>query len=201
MPPRGLLLVGGFAPPKTGRLVQAGFKFNFFDDRLSVTADVYRAALTNVATDIPGTGFQVLAGSLVTRGVELSVNGRLFPGLNTSANYTYSNQVVVHDGASEVPRHSGNMWMIYDLQGERWHGWGAGVGIEARSGYQFYSDFICRIPGQMKTDLSVYYHAKQWSATLGVKNIFNRTLYESQSSIALPLQAGRLVFLTSYYNF
>ncbi len=202
VPQRYLLLGGGSAPPLTGRSVEAGFKFNFFDDRLSVTTDVYRAAETNVATYIPGTAFYVLMGGQVTRGAELSVTGRLFPGLNVSANYTYSNQVAAIEDASEVPRHSGSLWMTYDLQGERWHGWGAGVGIEARSGYQNSSFGEYRVPGQMKTDLSVYYQAKQWSAALGVKNIFNRTLYGSQSlpEFALPLQAGRLVFLTGHYN-
>lgn len=141
---------------------------------------------------------------MVVRGAELSLTGRLFPGLNVFANYTFSNQQQITDGVSEVPRHSGTIWMTYDLQGERMHGWGVGAGVEARSGYQVSNSRlgVFKAPGQAQTDASVYYHAKQWTATLGVKNLFNRTLYQNQMTSAIVgLQPGRLIYLTGRYNF
>ncbi|MGP8470947.1 TonB-dependent siderophore receptor [Burkholderia sp. PR2] len=199
-----LLLDGSVPPPQIGRSVEAGFKFNFFDDRLSATADVFRTAQSNVLVGIPGTNFSTLGGGMVVRGAELSVTGRLLPGLNVFANYTFSNQQQITDGFSEVPRHSGAIWMTYDLQGERLHGWGVGAGVEARSGYQL-SDSrfgVFKAPGQAQTDASVYYHTKQWTATLGVKNLFNRTLYQNQMTSAIVgLQPGRLIYLTGRYNF
>ncbi|VWC63675.1 TonB-dependent siderophore receptor [Burkholderia contaminans] len=199
-----LLLDGSVPPPQIGRSVEAGFKFNFFDDRLSATADVFRTAQSNVLVGIPGTNFATLGGGMVVRGVELSLTGRLFPGLNVFANYTFSNQQQITDGVSEVPRHSGTIWMTYDLQGERLHGWGVGAGVEARSGYQVSNSRlgVFKAPGQAQTDASVYYHAKQWTATLGVKNLFNRTLYQNQmTSSIVGLQPGRLIYLTGRYNF
>ncbi|KVN19086.1 hypothetical protein WT09_10615 [Burkholderia stagnalis] len=199
------LLDGSVAPPRSGRSVEAGFKFNFFDDRLNVTADVFRTAETNVVIGIPGTPFVTLGGGRAMRGAELSVNGRLLPGLNVAANETYSSQQQQTDGTSTVPRHSASLWLTYDLQGERWHGWGVGVGIEARSGYQLSqsaSNVVYKVPGQAQTDASVYYQSKQWAATLGVKNLFNRTLYQSNTfAHAVALQPGRLIYLTGRYKF
>lgn len=201
-----LLLGGGMASPSTGRSIEVGFKFNFLDDRLNVTANVFRSAISNQVIPVPGTQFNILGGGQVTRGAEFNATGRLLPGLNLTASYTYSNELLVQQNGSEVPRHSGSLWMTYDLQGERWQGWGGGIGVQARSGYQVTASstgVTYKVPGQMRTDLSIYYHAKRWSTTLAVKNLFNRLLYQNRTfgPQVVGLEAGRLIYLTSRYNF
>ncbi|TDV23608.1 iron complex outermembrane receptor protein [Paraburkholderia caballeronis] len=195
------LLGGGTPPPTMGRSVEAGFKFNFLDDRLNMTVAAFRSAVSNQLISIPGSTFYTLGGGQVTRGIEASVTGRVMPGLNVAVNYTYSAEQQTSDGTSLTPRHSGSLWATYDLQGEQWHGWGAGVGLQARSRYQI-GGFGYPIPGQMQTDMTLYYKAKQWSATLGVKNLFDRVLYQSQAFGAyVGLQTERVFYLTGRYNF
>ncbi|WDD92098.1 TonB-dependent receptor [Burkholderia sp. FERM BP-3421] len=198
-----LLMGGGTAPPNKGRSVEAGFKFNFLDDRLSGTAAVFRTENTDVLQYVPGELFPRLIGDMIARGVELNATGRLLPGLNIIASYTYNNQLKVPMGASNIPRHSGSLWMTYDLQGERWQGWGVGGGIQARSGYQFTNaGVVYRLPGQMQTDLSIYYRTKRWSTTLAIKNLFDRQLYQNSAyGGVVGLEPGRLVYLTGRYNF
>ncbi|KVT78871.1 hypothetical protein WT25_20270 [Burkholderia territorii] len=192
---------GSFAPPKTGRSVEAGFKFNFFDDRLQGTADVFRTAVMNQAVRPPGADYSMLEGGQVTRGVELHVAGRVLPGLNLTADYSWSEELEADALFGLVPRHSGSLWLTYDLQGEHWAGWGGGIGVQARSAVRFPGQ-DARVPGQMQTDLNVHYTVRRWSAELGIKNLFNRTLYQNfaVSGIAY-LQPGRLVYLTGRYNF
>jgi iron complex outermembrane receptor protein len=200
-----LVLVGGaIAPPRTGSSVEAGAKFSLLGDRLTMTAAVFRAAVTNEAIAIPGSAFNVLSNGDVSRGFEVDATGRLLPGLNLIASYTFSNYVSVLNGFSQLPKNQGSLWMTYDLQGERWHGWGMGVGVRARSGYAATSTAgaVYPMPGQAQTDASIYYHAKTWSATLGVKNVFDRRLYGDYATTGFVAQEpGRLIFLTGIYDF
>jgi iron complex outermembrane receptor protein len=205
-PQASVVLPGGdFAPPRTGSSTEAGAKFSLFDDRLTMTAAVFRATEKNAATLLPdGSGLYTLSPGSVRRGVEFDATGRLLPGLNLIASYTYSSYVSVVDGFSQLPKHQGSFWMTYDLQGERWHGWGGGVGVRARSGYGATSTAgaVYPMPGQARTDASVYYHAKKWSATLGVKNVFNRRLYgDYATSLFVAEEPGRLTYLTGVYHF
>jgi iron complex outermembrane receptor protein len=197
------LLDGSPAPAQTGRTVEAGFKFSFLDDRLTMTADVYRAAIINATQYIPGTANSYeLVGGQVTRGFEWSATGHVMPGLNIVANYTYADEPVTPTGTSIVPRHVGNLWATYDLQGETLHGWGIGIGVQARTHYTMVGTGMS-IPGQVQTDASVYYKAKKWNASFGVKNIFDNTLYQNQAygTTLLGVETGRVMYLTGIYNF
>ncbi|AOK38718.1 hypothetical protein WL90_31145 [Burkholderia cenocepacia] len=188
------LTTGGTPPPYSGRSVEAGLKMNLLDDRLSLTADVFRTESATVVQQIPGTGLVDLQGGQVTRGVEANAIGRLLPGLNLNASYAYN---AVQSGPG-LPRHAGSLWLTYDLKGERFKGWGGGIGVLARTETFVREVGGNRLPGQAQTDLGLWYRAKNWSATLSVKNVFDRVLYQSgatESQAFLP--PGRLIYLTA----
>ncbi|WP_081077926.1 TonB-dependent siderophore receptor [Burkholderia pseudomultivorans] len=188
------LITGGTPPPYSGHSVEAGVKLNLLDDRLAVTADVFRSDSATVVQQIPGTGLVDLQGGQVTRGVEASAIGRLWPGLNLNASYAYN---AVQSGPG-LPRHAGSLWLTYDLQGERLKGWGGGIGVLARTETFVAANGNNRLPGQAQTDLGIWYRAKNWSATLSVKNVFDRALYQSGATDSQAfLQPGRLVYLTA----
>lgn len=200
-----MLQSGGAAPPSTGNSVEVGAKFSLLDDRLTMTAAVFRAAVKNVLLPSPVNRDLFIVGAGDTsRGFEFDATGRLLPGLNLIGSYTYSNYVSVSNGFSQLPKHQASLWLTYDLQGERLHGWGAGVGEWVRSGYSALSPTgdIYPMPGQARTDVSLYYHAKTWSAALGVKNVFDRRLYGDYASYSdVDQEPGRLIYLTGTYNF
>ncbi|KVV48402.1 hypothetical protein WT27_03975 [Burkholderia territorii] len=194
-PRRGYTLTtGGTPPPYSGHSVEAGVKLNLLDDRLALTAGVFRTDSATVVQPIPGTGLVDLQGGQVTRGVEASAIGRLLPGLNLNANYAYN---AVQSGPG-LARHAGSLWLTYDLQGERFKGWGGGVGVLARTETFVKEDGGNRLPGQAQTDLGLWYRARNWSATLSVKNVFDRALYQSGATESQAfLQPGRLIYLTA----
>ncbi|WP_454731194.1 MULTISPECIES: TonB-dependent siderophore receptor [Cupriavidus] len=192
-------------PPQTGRSVEAGVKLNLLDDRLTGTLAVYRAAKYNVAMSDPtNPGFSFLVPGVVSRGFEMDLTGRLMPGWNIIASYTYANQLPTEGNISQLPRSSASLWTTYDLQGETLRGWGVGVGIWARTRYQAtaFTGENRSIPGQARTDASLYYRDRQWSLTLGVKNLFARALYGDYASQQLvEVLPGRLVYVTATHNF
>jgi iron complex outermembrane receptor protein len=202
-----LLAGGGTSPPSRGRSVEAGFKFSLFDDQLSGTVAVFRTSTNNVAIYDPNTGlFQLESTSFFSnRGIEFDMTGQLIPGWKMIASYTYNAPTPPVYGGPVLPKHVFNLWTTYDLQGERWHGWGVGAGIRARSGYAVSGGFVGEtypVPGQARTDASIYYRGHGWSTTLGVKNIFNRRLYADYAEQTfVEIEPTRLYYLTAVYDF
>ncbi|MFC6139719.1 TonB-dependent receptor domain-containing protein [Paraburkholderia silvatlantica] len=130
---------------------------------LSIDARAFRAALNNVAQPDFSTGFFVPTGAQVTRGFDFSVKGQIAPGLRVTAGYTYSDPQVPNSFSSQIARHTGNVWLYYDVQGERFHGLGGGVGVTASSRVQYVdttgllspAGTTFTVPGQAQTDMTL----------------------------------------------
>lgn len=202
------------APPTTGKSVEVGVKLDLLDNRAVFTAAIHRATHTNVlqASNAAQTASSyvnyVLLPSTVSRGLELSIAGRLMAGWNLTASYSYLDfQYAQPPGddpqLSQFPRHRASLWSTYDLQTERWRGWGFGLGLTMRSGYEAYSetDSLVRIPGQTRTDASIYYRSRYGKTTLGIKNLFDRRLYSTFSTSTVGIEPGRTLLLTNVTEF
>jgi len=199
------LVQGGLPPPAIGRSNEIGLKFSLLDGRFLMSTALFRAAQQNSATQTPSSGalFTLSPGN-VSRGLEIDATGSLLPGLKLISHYTYATYLDAQNGFSQLPKHQASVWLTYDLQGESWHGWGVGAGIWARSAYlaQDVNGPTYPMPGQARTDASLYYKAKNWSSTLGIKNIFNRRLYgDYASALFVEQEPGRLIYLTGNYSF
>lgn len=195
---------GHASPPRVGHSVEAGVKLALLDDRLTATAALFRSRQADSAQiDVAHPGFYVISPNFAYRGVEFDMTGRLLPGWNVIASYTYSNLQSPGNEWGQLPTHAASLWTTYDFQGEPLHGWGTGVGIWARSRYSASDSQAAMhpVPGQARTDASVYYRARRWTATLSVKNVFNRRLYGDYALGNVELQAGRLFYLSSSYDF
>ncbi|MDX5630846.1 MULTISPECIES: TonB-dependent receptor [unclassified Brenneria] len=198
------LLDGSMAPPQSGKSTEVGTKTNFLDGNLTLNTALYQLAIDNAAIPDYATGTVSLGGALKLRGAELSLTGKVYTGLNVALSYTYS-QIAsspIMDRRS-VPKHNGSLWFTYDLQTPQLAGWGYGAGIQARSDYVYGYPAVGLanpVPGQAQVDTSVYYKAKDWSVTLGIHNIFDKTLYQSWGSQTVSLQPGREFYLTTKIN-
>jgi iron complex outermembrane recepter protein len=197
----------GAAPPERGRSVEAGFKFDLPGDRLAGTVAAFRSAESDTAAqDVEHPGYyDIVSGGYVSRGFEMDMTGRLLPGWNVIASYTYSDLLSsIASDITQLPKHTASFWTTYDLQGTHWQGWGVGAGIWARSSYGTLDSAgnVYRIPGQARIDASLYYHARNWSATLGVKNVFERRLYADYASGEfVEVEPTRLFYLTCTHDF
>jgi len=202
------------APPTTGKSAEIGFKLKLLNNRATFSAAVFRATHANVLQAINGpitaTTYvdYVLLPSTLSRGLELNFAGRLMPGWNLTASYSYiAFQYAKPPGQdpqiSQFPRHRASLWTTYDLQSEAWRGWGAGLGFTARSGYTALpdTDVLGRIAGQTRTDASIYYKSRHWSTTLGVKNLFNRRLYSDFATSTVGVEPARTLLLTNTFEF
>ncbi|MBN3809458.1 TonB-dependent receptor [Paraburkholderia sp. Ac-20347] len=196
---------GGLLPPQISQQAEVGTKFNFFDDKLSVTAAAYRISYSNYnISDPQHPGYYLSAGGAVSRGFELEATGQVYPGVNIVASYTYNNfkQPSSVTTVVNLPKNTASLWATYNFQMPALHGLGAGIGL-FYSGSQYVgtgSDY--RLPSQVETDVGVFYQRKGYGLNLSVKNIFNRNLYGSTtSSTFVPMGPRRTIVLTGTYDF
>ncbi|MEM4989981.1 TonB-dependent receptor [Collimonas sp. H4R21] len=197
-------------PSTEGKSIEAGLKLNLLDERLLLTASVFRATHSNILygeTDVAGV--TRLLGALpptVSHGVELDVAGSPAPGWNLIASYSYTGFKAGQPtdfsfAVNRVARHQASFWSTYDLQSPGWRGWGYGLGMSSRGGYRNINDAY--MGGQFSSDANLRYKSRLWSLTLGVRNIFDRKLYGSFASIpeGSGFEQGRTIVLTGRYNF
>jgi iron complex outermembrane receptor protein len=198
---------GGIVPPNETRNREAGAKFDLLDSQFTLTTAVFSMQQANSLLYDPINKCDTVRNAQRTRGGEIDAQGRLAPGLEAIFNYTYTS---IQDASSATtvyagqPRHKMNLWATYQFQSPALKGFGAGLGLSAKSWslgnnvptYQFI------VPGGAQVDASLTYSAAPWNLTLGVKNVFDRTLYATTvGSSYVPLLPGREFALTVKRSF
>lgn len=203
-------------PPRESDSKEAGVKVKFNDDALTLTSAIFQMEETGVPVS-NGFGQTIGSQGRKSKGVDFDLAGEILPGWAINASYTYSDFAEPPAPQARVPsfsdspqtvgqpKHSGSVWTSYELLDGTFRGLGAGIGVNAYSsttnGYASGFNYFT-LPGGAQTDASVFYRQKDWSLTLGVKNIFDRTLY---SYTATPSYVGvrpeRTTRLTATYNF
>ena len=194
--------------PALSRQVEAGAKFDLFQDHARLTVSWYRIMLDrsyDLLLAQPPYFFTPGPGQ-TNNGVEVEFTGRIAPGLDITTSYTNA-RISNHDGTppTGAPRQHFNLWASYGFQGTTLQGWGVGGGVHARSrslGQTTDDNTYFDIPGQASVDVNVSYRAKNWSAALGVKNLFARNLLSDNfDETFVPLHNRRTILLTGTYDF
>lgn len=202
---------GSLLAPSRSMQYEAGVKLNLLEDQATFSASAFRIKKPNVPVSAGYANnefFYVQGPGQTSQGIETDLAGRIAPGWDAIATYTYtnskSNSEEFDHVVTGVPRHVFSLWNTYRLQSPAAKGWGVGIGLYARDG--FYASYTelerLRIAGQMQADASIFYEHKNWSLTLGVKNMFDRTLYQTGSftSAYIPLAPQRNYRLTLSYQ-
>ncbi|GAC1036204.1 TonB-dependent siderophore receptor [Pseudomonas sp. No.117] len=199
-------LDGRLLDPLEGKSLEAGIKGGLFDDRLSLTAAVFKTEQHNVAST------SVLAGSRYlydttdyqSHGLELQASGEALPGLELLAGYTY---VRIDDADGErarkfVPSHSLRGLATYRLPGLPQ----AKVGARLRwqSGIENDDNSRIRQNAYALVDLlGSYDFDEHWSTQLNLNNLTDRkyllSLYNNATSGNYG--APRNATLSVSYNF
>lgn len=202
-------LTGEALSPLTSKNKEIGFKFNLLDDSLTLTTAYFELEQDNVPLYDSLNGNVLGTQSRKSEGFDLNLTGEILPGWNVSGSYSkirYIQEEPTRRNSSPFigePEQSFNLWTSYEFQDGALQGFGAGVGVDA------YSDMeggvvgnSYALPGGASTDVSVFYHGRDYSITLGVKNVFDRDLYSYSSTPAfVPMQDNRNARLTFVYNF
>jgi len=200
----------GQSLPMRTRNREVGMKFDLFDSKFSVTTSAFSLDQLNSMQYSSSGACYMMMPAQRTKGVEVDMAGRLAPGWNLLFNATYNTIQDVSGYYEEYaarPKKKASLWTTYDFQNSFLHGWGVGFGVSAWDssllGYKYSSSSSepAKLAGAARTDASVSYKRKDWSVTLGVKNIFDRQLYDfATTDVYVPKRPGRSATLTYKIN-
>lgn len=189
-------------PPEQNHNYEIGAKLDFFNNRLSATAALFRLEKTNARTTSPlDPNLQILAGEQRTDGFELGLAGEILPQWDVSVTYAYLDAEITKSNNSavgsvsgltksfqgmtstNVPEHSGVAWTSYRLTDN----WEIGGGVFYAT--DRYADSVNEavLPGYARLDAVLAYHQKHYDVQLNVFNLTDTVYYESgQQNSALP---------------
>ncbi|HEX2013529.1 MAG TPA: TonB-dependent receptor [Roseateles sp.] len=202
---------GSLLPGTSSQQLEAGYKVELMERKLSLNASVYRIKVDNSAIAIPGSQFYRSGPGQISRGIELELRGTVSPGFDLSTTLTHLD-VKTNNGTPplEKPRASFSLWAAYKFQSEPLQAWSVAAGVFARGkattsrndpvgGVTAYMNN----PGNARLDAHVGYTAKNWSLNLGLRNLAGRRLYSVSADDyqALVDDLGRSYLLTARVNF
>jgi len=201
----------GLEPEETTNY-EIGAKWDLLDNRLSVTAAVFRLERTNMKTTDPANPANlVLSGEQRTDGFETTVSGQLtdkwqvYGGFAVlDAEITKSNSStngVPNEGQTPTltPRTSANLWLVRSLT-ETWR-----VGMGANYVDQRYTalDNVVVMPSYTTVDAALLYNQPKWDMALRLRNVFDRDYYASAHGSVDLITPGapRTLELSTNYRF
>ncbi|HEX3133044.1 MAG TPA: TonB-dependent receptor, partial [Planctomycetota bacterium] len=176
---------------------ELGAKAQLFDEKLLVTAAVFRLEKTNARVPDPGnpTTVTVLDGVTRTDGFEVGVAGSIAKDWNIFAGYAYMDGEIVDttnagntagtegNDSPNCPEHSGSVWLTYNI------GWGfdIGGGLYGKSYSYTNATNLTRLPGYVRFDAGAGWTGKHLYARLNIFNLGDTVYYDAGSnSYAYP---------------
>ncbi len=180
---------GRMLDPLEGTSTEVGVKGSLLEDRLNLTAAVFKTKQENVAqyAGLLGNQFVYNALDYKSHGVELQASGEVLPGLDLLAGYTY---VRIHDDNDNrarkfVPTHSFRGMATYRLPSVPKAKVGSRVSWQGP--VESDSDSAVRQNAYALVDVMASYDIDQhWSTSLNLNNVTDRkyllSLYESATS-------------------
>ncbi|MAM75878.1 MAG: TonB-dependent siderophore receptor [Tistrella sp.] len=169
--------------PRTGDQFEVGAKGTFLNGALNASAALFHIIDHNRAvTDPDNPDYYVAAGKVRSQGAEIEINGEPLPGWSVMAGYTYLETKYLDDPNSlgqvydlQEPKHNFKLWTTYRIGEIDQPGFQIGGGIRALSKTSRGGPFQ---PAYAVVDAQIGYRLNgQWSATLTVNNLLDKTYY------------------------
>ena len=195
--------------PEQSQTFELGTKWDLLQDRLQLTAAVFRTDKTNARTEDPAdpTDTVVLDGEQRVQGVEFGFAGSLTDDWRVFGGYTLlDSEVVASNNPREVgralmntPRHSANLWTVYDLP----RGFQVGAGLQfTDSRFNSNNDAAREAPSFCLFDAMVGYEVnKHFSLRLNLYNLADKAYIDRVGGGHFIPGAGRSAVLTASYKF
>lgn len=177
--------------PQHGEQYEAGVKHTAYSGRLSATLAFYWIKKDNVLTPNPVNPlFNVQTGEQRSKGIDVDISGRILNGWNawiaygfTQAQVTKDNTFAIGNLLLNAPRHTGNLWTVYEIPRGRWRGIGLGGGVYLSSFKQGTLANNYLVPGYARVDATAFYTLRRekidWKLSLNLKNALDRSYYEA----------------------
>lgn len=184
---------GDFLDPVVGRQYEAGLKGTVFDDRLLLSAAVYRIDQVNRAQPDPiNEGFYIAAGAVRSDGVELEAVGKISEAWSVNAGYAYNKNKYEKDVTSGgkpftliTPEHNLKLYTSYKVAD------GPLRGLDLAGGFNLYSSMeggtapiSVRQGSYVVANASIGYRiTPNLTARLAVNNLFDKVYYARISGV------------------
>ena len=201
-------------PPEKNEIFEIGSKFLLMGGQLTLQGALFQIEKTNARTNDPITGTQVLDGKQRSRGVEFSAAGRILPGWNVWAGYTFldakitkSNDTQVVEGVTyslqgkvpmNVPKYSATLWTTYDFL-DKWQVGGGPTYVGSRFAN---NSNVNEVPGYVRWDATVAYNiTEKIQCRLNAQNLTNSAFIESIHPSHVVPGAGRTFIASTFFRF
>ncbi|WP_166220489.1 TonB-dependent receptor [Pseudomonas atagonensis] len=194
--------------PETTKNYEIGTKWDLLNDRLSLTADIFRTEKDNARVQTDTTSYENV-GKTRVQGLELSASGKLTDKWQVFAGYAYMDSEQVDGGPlgkandgnqlPNTPKNSASLWTTYQLTPKLTVGGGA-----------FYVDDVfgsaantTMVDSYVRYDaMAAYKLSKNVDLQLNVQNLTNEVYYDKAFSTHFANQAaGRTALLSTNFHF
>ncbi|MBK5309485.1 MULTISPECIES: TonB-dependent receptor [unclassified Pseudomonas] len=191
---------------------EIGGKWDLLDNRLALTAALFRLERTNMKTTDPANPTKlVLSGEQRTDGLELTASGQLSDKWQVYAGYAYLDAEIIKSNnrtngvANEgqtptlTPRHSANLWLVRSLTNT----WRVGMGANYVDDRYTALDNQVVMPAYTTVDAALLYNLPKWDMALRLRNVFDKDYYASAHGSVDLITPGapRTLELSTNYRF
>ncbi len=177
--------------PEESRTFELGTKWDLFNDRLNLTAAIFRTEKQNARIQLDTTTYANIGESKVD-GIELGLNGKITEKWDISAGYTYLDSEATKNGVScrgttctdqsiyngnqlpNVPENSATLWTTYQVLPQ------VTVGAGAVASDKVYGDLANTkwVPGYVRYDAMARYNVnKNVDVQLNVNNLSDKRYF------------------------
>ncbi|WP_245776996.1 TonB-dependent receptor [Sinomicrobium oceani] len=175
--------LGGPFDPLESNMIEFGGKSSWFNGKLDATLALYRIEQKNTLYAQAGTDSLQQVGKDRSRGIEVDLNGRIFPNWSISASYSFIEAEITKDAAGNrsglqkpnTPKHQGNLWTRYNMDHGKLKGLGAGLGTNFVTERVLQQNSAQTIPGYTLVNAALYYTVNDFTLQLNFNNITNKT--------------------------
>jgi catecholate siderophore receptor len=194
--------------PETTKNYEIGTKWDLLNDRLSLTADIFRTEKDNARVQVDTTSYEN-AGKTRVQGIELSASGKITEKWQVFAGYAYMDSEQIDGGPlgkandgnelPNTPKNSASLWTTYQVTPKLTIGGGA-----------FYVDDVfgsvantTMVESYVRYDaMAAYKLSKNVDLQLNVQNLTDETYYDKAFSTHFANQAaGRTALLSTNFHF
>ncbi|UST64929.1 TonB-dependent siderophore receptor [Pseudomonas moraviensis] len=207
-PDRSGNLLSSDMEPETTKNYEIGTKWDLLNDRLSLTADIFRTEKENARVQVDTSSYEN-AGKTRVQGFELSASGRITDKWQVFAGYAFMDSEQVDGGPlgrandgndlPNTPKNSASLWTTYQVTPKLTIGGGA-----------FYVDDVygsvantTMVDSYVRYDaMAAYKLTKNVDLQLNVQNLTDETYYDKAFSTHFANQAaGRTALLSTNFHF
>jgi iron complex outermembrane receptor protein len=179
---------GGPFDPLTSNLVEGGVKTDWFREKLSLTASVYRIQLNNVLYNAGVSGQPDLmrqVGKVESKGVELDMKGQITPDWYITMAYAFNETEIKESPRKEelgrqspgAPKHQGSFWTKYVIRGGSLNGLGLGLGGNFVTRRNVDANMVQTLPPYEVLNAAIYYRIDKFQVQFNFNNLLNKTYW------------------------